>query len=357
MTAYWIVERTVHPRFPYRIRIEQEGRPLLAVRAQDLWPGPGAQIFCLRESTFDPAEPLEAVERVPVAALSRLGRKLSVTLDRPTRKRCDFLKIDKPSADGTRTREHIYFRTESGMRAHRSSNRVELIPRTAIDVVVDSAERFAWTFPGARVTRRRLPVGDYALSIDDRLVAIVERKSLTNFLANVHEIKALHQQMAELGGYAHATVVVEAQYGDLAKPGKIGRWPPSHLLRVVGELAALHPKVPVVFAGNRKLGNAWTQRCFAAVAAAAGQNVPDLVREPLLRFDAVALDGGGETRIRVALLQDLPDGFTMADLRAACPDASDLRLRAVMGRVRTEGRLRREGAGRGVRWYRVPAPA
>lgn len=357
MPAYWIVERTVHPRFPYRLRIEQDGRALLAVRAQDFWPGPGAQIFCLRETTFDPAEPLEAVERVPVATLSRLGRKLSVTLDRPTRKRCEFLKIDRPTADGTRTREHIYFRTESGMRAHRSSGRVELVPRTALDIVVDSAERFAWTFPGARVTRRRLPVGDYALEIADRLAAIVERKSLTNLLANVHEIKGLHQQMAELGAYPHSAVVVEAQYADLANPGRIGKWPPSHLLRVVGELAALHPKVPLVFAGNRKLARAWTQRYFAAVEAAAAQPLPDLVREPVLRFDAVPLDGGAETRVRVALLHDIPDGFTLADLRVACPDVPDARLRSIMGRVRREGRLRCEGAKRAARWYRVAPQA
>jgi hypothetical protein len=161
--------------------------------------------------------------------------------------------------------------------------------------------------------------------------------------------------MTELGGYARAAVVVEAQYADLTKPGLIGRWPASHLLRVVGELAAMHPRVPLVFAGNRKLANAWTQRFFASLAAVAAQTLPDLVREPLLRFEPAPLDGGTDTRIRVALLQDLPDGFAIADLRTACPDVPDARLRRVLAQVRREGRLRREGAGRGVRWHRTPA--
>ena len=49
MQAIWTVERTAHRRFPYRIAIEQNGRLLLAVRAQAAWPGPGQQVFCLRD--------------------------------------------------------------------------------------------------------------------------------------------------------------------------------------------------------------------------------------------------------------------------------------------------------------------
>lgn len=50
MTAYWTVERTRDRRFPFRITIEQDRRTLLAVRAQNAWPGAGSQIFCLRET-------------------------------------------------------------------------------------------------------------------------------------------------------------------------------------------------------------------------------------------------------------------------------------------------------------------
>ena len=102
------------------------------------------------------------------------------------------------------------------------------------------AELYSWKFPGACVTHRRLPVAACALVEDERLVAVVERKTRENFLGNVREIKGLHQQRAELGSHPHAAMVVEAQYADFGNPAKIGRWSASHLLRVIGEIGALH---------------------------------------------------------------------------------------------------------------------
>jgi hypothetical protein len=354
--ATWIVERTQDRRFPFRITIEQEGRTLLAVRAQSHWPGAGSQIFCLRETEHDPGEALEPFERVPVAHLTRLGRKLSVTLDRAQRKRCEFLKVEKRFRDRPGTYEQIFFRTEQGVRAHRTSGRVELLPARSLDVVIDSAELYPWRFPGARVTRRKLPVGDYALVDEERLVAVVERKTRENFLGNVHEIRGLHQQLAELGSYPHAAMVVEAQYADFGDPAKAGRWPTSHLLRVIGEIAALHPKVPLVFAGNRKLANVWTQRFFAGVAAALHQPLPSLVAEPVARFEGEPADGGTDTRIHVAALRELPDGFEFGLLRSRFPEVPETRVRRVLNQLRAEGRLRCTARGRAARWVRTGGP-
>lgn len=245
--ATWVVERTQDRRFPFRITIEQGGRTLLAVRAQNHWPGAGSQIFCLREAELDPAEALEPFERVPIAHLTRLGRKLSVTLDRAQRKRCEFLKIE------------------------------------------------------------------------------------------------------------HAVVVVEAQYADFSNPAKIGRWPASHLLRVIGELAVLHPAVPLVFAGNRKLANVWAQRFFAGVGAALDQPLPSFVREPVARFEAEPADGGTDTRVRLAALRELPDAFEFGLLRARFTEISELRLRRILNQLRAEGRLRCTGRGRAARWVRLEA--
>jgi len=353
MAAHWIVERTQSTRFPFRIRVEQDGRTLFAVRAQSKWPGAGKQIFCLREAELDPAEALEPEERVPVLHLRRLGRKLSVTLDRPQRKRCEFLKLEKQRRDGSGTYEQIFLRTELAARAHRTSGRAELSTRLALEVVVDTAERYPWRFPGASVTRRSLPVGDYALTHKERLLAVVERKSFPNFLRDMCELRGLHQQIAELGSYAHAALVVEAQYADLGKPDRIGRWPAAHLLRVVGELAALHPSVPVVFAGNRKLANVWTQRFFAAVDAARRQPEADLVRDAVSEFEPAPVEGGLDARIRAAALEELSAPFAIADLRDACPGVGDARLRRVLHQLRREGRLRCEGRGRAARWVRA----
>ena len=98
-----------------------DGRPgkTSSANAQAAWPGPGQQIFCLRERELDPAESLEPVERAPVARLSRVGRNLVVVLDRAQRKRCEFLTVEKPRRDGRGSYEQVFFRTESGIRAHR----------------------------------------------------------------------------------------------------------------------------------------------------------------------------------------------------------------------------------------------
>lgn len=173
MIAIWLVQRTRDARFPFRIAIEQDGRIRFAVRARAAWPGAGSQIFCLREREFDPVETLQEVERVPLAHLARLRRKLSVTLDRAQRKRCEFLILEKPRRDGAGTYEQV-FRTEAAVRAHKTSKRAELSTRGGepLHIVIDSMERYPWGFPGAEVLRRKLPVGDYALIHDERPHAI-----------------------------------------------------------------------------------------------------------------------------------------------------------------------------------------
>ena len=354
MSATWIVQQTGDPRFPVRIAIEQAGRLLFAVRAKAAWPGAGTQVFCLREREPDPSEVFTDIERVPVMHLSRLGRKLSLSLDRAQRKRCEFLILEKPRRDGG-SYEQVFFRTEAAVRAHKSSKRAELTPVASdeLAIVIDSQERYPWSFPGATVTRRRLPVGDYALIHDERPLAIVERKTQENLLGDLAELKGLHQQLAELSAWPHAALVIEAQYADFGNPDRIGRWPAAHLLRVLGELPALFPNVQCIFAGNRKLANVWAQRWFAAVNAALKQPRLPQVAEPAARYRATPADGGLDARIRLAVLRELPDCFEVALLRAQFPEVLPARLKRVLDQLRAEGRVYSDGHGRGTRWCRV----
>lgn len=356
MPAIWTVERTAHRRLPFRIAIEQGGRLLFAVRAQSAWPGPGQQIFCLRERDVDAAEALEPVERVPVAHLARVGRKLTVVLDRPTRKRCEFLAIEKTAKRDGRRYEQVFFRTEAGIRAHRSRTRVELLPGTAVPLVVavDSSERYPWRFPGGRLTRRRLAAGDYALLQDGRSVAVVERKTFDNLLSDVGAIQALHHQWQDLARFPHAAVVIEAQYGDFLDERRLaGRWPAAHLARVLAELSALHPGLPVVFAGNRKLANAWCVRFFTACAEAAAVPQLELVREAVARYEPAAPGAGVDARVRATALGRADAAFALAELAAALPEVPRPRIRRLLGELEAEGLLSRDGRGRGTRWIRA----
>ena len=328
---------------------------MLAVRAQAAWPGPGQQIFCLRERDLDQVESLEPVERVPVVHLTRVGRKLVVVLDRAQRKRCEFLTVEKPRRDGRGSYEQVFFRTESGIRAHRSRSRVELraAPPT-LAVVIDSAERYPWRFPGAAVTRRKLPVGDYGLFAGEHLRAVVERKSFDNLLGDVGALQALHQQLADLASTPAAALVIEADYRDFLDPARLrGRWPAAYLARVLGELAVLHPTLPIIYAGTRKLANAWTHHFFLAVATRDAGLEPQLALEVAERYDVAPRPRGLDERVREAAVHELEQPFAFAELAARFPEVPATRLRRVLDQLRKEGRIGRRGAGRGARWVRL----
>lgn len=346
----WLVERTLHPRFPFRITIRQGDRLVLAVRAQSAWPGPGQQIFCVREKFHDPEEHLEPVDQARIAHLGQVGRKLTIALDRPNRKRCEFLSVRKPGADGA-IREQIFFRTESGIRAHRSRTRMELLPGTpSLTIVIDSGERYPWRFPDAMTHRRRLPVGDYALLDGERVVAVVERKSFDNLLGDVGALQALHHHLGQLAAQPSPALVLEAQYADFLDQRRVaGRWPVAHMARVLAEMAALHPGLPMVFAGNRKLANAWCQRFFTACAQRQASPQLELVREALAVYEPAA---GADTdqRVRRAAVQDFAESFTTGDLAARFPEVPLRRIKRVLDQLRREGLLTTVGRRRGLRW-------
>jgi hypothetical protein len=361
MTTTWTVERTASRRLPFRIAVEQNGRQLFTVRAQSAWPGPGQQVFCMRERGLDPAERLEPVERVPVVQLTRVGRKLSIVLDRPQRKRCEILTVTRSYQDREGTYEQIFFRTESGIRAHRSRTRVELTPAQtpgSLSILIDSAERYPWRFPGAGIERRKLAVGDYALEMQGRIVAVVERKSYDNLLSDIGAIQALHHQLADLAGCDSAALVIEAQYGDFLDERRLGgRWPAAHVARVLAELSALHPTLPLVFAGNRKLANLWAERFFVACASRQSSPQLELVRETLAAYQPSPRPAGIDADVRASVLGGFgPAGFTFRELAGRHPDIPPTRLRRLLDQLRREGRVTRVGAGRAARWEPAAVP-
>ncbi|MFN0180495.1 MAG: ERCC4 domain-containing protein [Gemmatimonadales bacterium] len=355
----WVVTRTGVGRFPFRIALIRGDETLLAVRTQSAWPGPGQQVFCLRDRGGAPSDATEQ-ERVRVISATRLGRKLAVVLDRPTRKRAEFLSIVKPRPDGAGSVEQLFFRTESGIRAHRSRARVELLGKAGTEgtVLIDTAERYPWSFPHSPTIRRKLAVGDYALLRDGRVVAAVERKSFDNLLADIGAIQALHHAMADLATLGRASVVVEAEYGDFVDPVRLaGRWPPAHVGRVLAELAVLHPTLPIVFAGNRKLANGWTAAFFEAAdrdASAAAQPQLTLLAEPAAPAypgPSRPLGRDDEVRREAGRLASIGP-FAGVELARLFPDLSVARVNRVLVQLAEEGILERSGARRGTRWHR-----
>jgi len=348
----WRIHAVDHPRFPFRISLAQGRVEKLVVRAQSRWPGPGQQVFCLREDEL-PDSLDTPLEEVGVINARRFGRKLAIVLDRNVNKRCDFLFLTRTYKSRDGEYEQIFFRTQRSLRAHKSRGRTNLFGEHEIKVVIDSAERYPWKFVNAEVRRSKLPVGDYALIHDERPAAIVERKTFDNLLSDVSRLQLLHQNLAELVSWPHAALVIEAQYADFLQPDRTAKWSVTYLARVLAELTTLHGNLPVIFAGNRKFANQWTQGFFEAVQRKLAEPAQDNVAELVADYRAEVAHGGDEQQVRYLVAHEMPAAFSIAQLHARLPGLKRERLRGLLGRLRDAGVLECAGRGRAARWCKV----
>jgi len=268
MKGTWILERCVSDRFPYRLQILRGDRPWLVLRTQDRWPAVGRHIFCLREDEPpSPDEMLEELERVNIVAFNERGRRISVVLDRKRYKRCDFLFLRKAyKGRPGESYEQIFWLTQRSIEQHRPAYKlVSHQDKTESVVRIHSNERYPWRFPGAVTERGTVSAGDYALMDEAKMLAVVERKTLDNLLADFGMMPVLHQRLAELAAHDNHALVIEAPYADFLNPKKVHHYTPSFCAKAIAELYALHPNLRIVFCANRKVANEWTRHFFAAV--------------------------------------------------------------------------------------------
>ena len=271
MTAsLWILERCDSQRFPYRLQIVKGDEPWLILRVQDRWPAANRNIFCLRETEPPPpGEIREEIERLPVLALQRRGVRLSIVLDRKRYKRCDFLFLSKTyKRRPSQQYEQIFWQTQQSMRQRRPRARLVSAQRSrGYTVRIASDERYPWRFPGCTVVRGPLPAGDYALADGPRLIAVIERKTFQNLLADFGTMPVLHQRLLELASHRHHALLVEAPYEDFLDKAKLPGYTPAFCAAAIAELYAAHPGLRIVFCANRKMANEFARNYFAAVWA------------------------------------------------------------------------------------------
>lgn len=148
-----------------------------------------------------------------------------------------------------------------------------------LEIVVDSHEGYAWNFAGRQVhlSRRALPAGDYGVVLDDRLVGVVERKSLADLTSSLTSGK-LGYALGELSSVPRAAVVVEDRYAAIFKQEHVR---PAVVADGLAELQVRWPTVPIVFCDNRDLAQEWTYRFLAAA-----------VKYAALDADAASVVGG-----------------------------------------------------------------
>ncbi|MCL0056446.1 hypothetical protein M1N81_02650, partial [Dehalococcoidia bacterium] len=149
-----------------------------------------------------------------IVAFNERGRRVSVVLDRKRYKRCDFLFLKK-SYKGRpgESYEQIFWLTQRSIEQHRPA--FKLVSRqesSELVVRILSNERYPWRFPGAVTERGAIAAGDYALTDGDRILAVVERKTIDNLLADFGMMPVLHQRLAELAAQHNHALVIEASY-------------------------------------------------------------------------------------------------------------------------------------------------
>jgi hypothetical protein len=134
-----------------------------------------------------------------------------------------------------------------------------------LEILVDSHERYPWAFAHQQAVTLRQPLlaGDYAVTVDDRIVAAVERKSLADLVATLTSGK-LRYGLAELATVPRAAIVVEDRWSAVFK---LDRVCPSIVADGLAEAQVRFPTIPILFCETRPLAQEWTYRFLGAAVS------------------------------------------------------------------------------------------
>jgi len=246
-------------RLGYLLRLPLNGG--MVFRTSGTWPRAKA-LYCYPVDLDDwPAQP-EIVERAPIRSCVRRGAAIDLILDRGRENRSQLVFTT------ARGRDAVFWqspRTRKQARPNVSTPTARAAGIAELEILVDTREQYAYRFAMQQVTtvKRALPCGDYGITIDARLVAVVERKSLADLVSSLINGK-LRYALGDLAALPRAGVVIEDRYSQVFKLDWVR---PAVVADGLAELQVRWPNVPIVFAGSRQLAEEWTYRYLAAAHA------------------------------------------------------------------------------------------
>jgi len=248
---------------PYLVRVPL-GPEGIALKVRDTWPRT-AKVYCHRADDWP--DDLDVVERVPVRSCVRRGAAIDLVLDRGRENRSQFVFA---RASG---REVIFWQSARTAKQARPAVSVPTARATGqvLEIVIDSHEQYPWRFSQQQATtiRRALPAGDYAVLLDQRVVAAVERKSLQDLVGTLTSGK-LRYLLADLAALPRAAIVVEDRWSSVFKLTFVR---PSVVAEGIAEAQVRFPTVPIVFCETRPLAQEWAYRFLGAALAHHGEHV------------------------------------------------------------------------------------
>jgi hypothetical protein len=255
----FVIARNPDPgsSLPFLVRLPL-GPDGVALKVRETWPRT-AKVYCHRADDW-PDEP-DIIERVPVRSCVRRGAAIDLVLDRGRENRSQFVFAH------ARGREVIFWQSARTTKQARPAVALPTARATGqvLEIIVDSHERYPWTFTKQQASTRRqaLTAGDYAVIVDNRIVAAVERKSLTDLVATLTTGK-LRYLLAELATVPRAAIVVEDRWSAVFK---LDRVRPSVVADGLAEAQVRFPTIPIVFCETRLLAQEWTYRFLGAASA------------------------------------------------------------------------------------------
>jgi len=241
---------------PYLLRLPLDGG--LVFRTKGTWPRTSA-LYCHPVDPSEWPDAPEIVERVGLRSCARRGAAIDVICDRGREQRSQIVFTKARGRDvvfwqSARTRKQS--RPDVAVPTARAQGISEL------EILVDAHERYPYRFATQRVraVRRGLPCGDYAVTMDGRIVCAVERKSIDDLVASLTSGR-LRYALAELAALPRAAVVVEEGY---SRVFAVKYTRASGVADGLAELQIRWPNVPIVHCETRKLAEEWTYRYLAA---------------------------------------------------------------------------------------------
>ena len=265
----WRIYKNDDGSFPFWLFIEQESGKFLFLKAREKWPGPGKNIFCKFEGIVSSKKlpKTESADECEIVSVRRWGRRVVVVLNRARNKRCWFIFVQKEYKKHPGTfYTQVFWITQSSSKAQR---RGAYIPRTKVEgytILIDSRERYAYSFGNVKTEKTHLRVGDYALQYNGKILAIVERKTKDNILHELSHLDVLRANLQELNQHQHKAAVFESSYADFVSP-KNKFYTGAFVARILADLSAQFPHIQFVFFKGRKSANQWVYYYFAQIFA------------------------------------------------------------------------------------------
>ncbi len=351
----WTIKSTGHSKFPYCVIVSKGKDILLQLYTQDKWPGTKGNIFCLRElkKNIKNLKEEQIVESVPVINYKMYGKKLTIILDRATRKRCNFLFLTKKYKYKEGEYEQIFWQTQQGLSQHRPKYKLAYNKKEELTVFIDAGERYPWKFPSTNIIKQGLDVGDYAIKDKFGILAIIERKTFNNLVGEFRNLKKLHQYLSELESRKNCALVIEANYNDFLDRKKIAPYTPSFAAKAIAEIQSFHPDLPIVFSGSRKSAIIWSYNFFKAISSRADSDFSEVIRDSVAKYGANQNVISYEDEVRRIIFTRMPDEFTIRQLKAFIPRLSLGNIRKILEKLKSEKLLFSEKSGRSLVWKKI----